>query len=192
MDRTSPPWRVALRTGDTGPAGEALVDVLVAQHLEVRALFRAAARADVEQRDAAYAALVRYLALHVAAEWVALTPPGRAGPVPPPGAQVERRDLTIAVQRMDDLGTGCPTFRAQLAELAAVADRHVLASETDRVPRFVATHADEDLQRAVDALQAADALAREGAPDRVACEPASFEQQVRAARTELAARLRGR
>ena len=97
-----------------------------------------------------------------------------------------------AVQRMDDLGTGCPTFRVQLAELAAVADRHVLASETDRVPRFVATHADEDLQRAVDALHAADALAREGAPDRVACEPTSFEQQVRAARTELAARLRGR
>ena len=192
MDRMSPPWRVALPSGDTGPAGEALVDVLVAQHVEARALFRAAARADVGERDAAYAALVRYLALHVAAEWAALNPPGQGGPVPPPGAQADHRDLTIAVQRMDDLGTRCPTFRVQLAELAAMADRHVLASETDRVPRFVATHADEDLQRAVDALQAAEALAREGAPDRAARVPASFEQQVRAARRELAARIRGR
>lgn len=128
-----------------------LIAVVVLQHDRLRSLFRDAAHADPSQRDAACERLVGYLALHAAAEREALCPPGDR-----PGDDVlrrradEDRALDEAVERLGDLGTSCRSYRVQLALLAAAAVRHVHASEAEEIPRFVVSHEDAELARAVD------------------------------------------
>ncbi len=163
------------------------MDAVVDQHARLRTLLQAAARAPEADRDVACEAALRHLAVHVVAEAVALH--GARGS---PRARQEVQALTGAVERLDDLGTRCPTYRVQLGLVAAEVARHVRAGETEVLPRFVAARDDEEIVRAVEVLRDAEQLTADDAPDALVPVDAGFAHQLRAARTALLAALSGR
>ncbi len=163
-------------------AARALVDAVVEQHARLRTLLQAAARAPEADRDDALATASRLLAVHLAAEAVALE--GSRGS---PRTRREAQALSGAIERLDDLGTACPTYRVQLGLVAAEVARHVRAGEAEVLPRFVATRDDEEVARAAELLREVEPLAADRSPEALVPVDAGFAHQLRAARTALLA-----
>lgn len=173
--------------GRAGAAADALVDAVVDQHAGLRTLLQAAARAPEEDRDAACATALRHLAVHVVAEAVALDEVRGS-----PRTRQEAGALTAAVERLDDLGTGGPTYPVRLGLVAAEVARHVRVGELEVLPRFVATRDEQEVHRAVEVLRDAEGLVADRAPDALVPPGAGFAHQLRAARQALLAGLPGR
>lgn len=166
---------------------EALVHAVVDAHLRIRDLVRGLAHAKAGGRVEPGARLIGRLAVHLAAERVALDPPGS----PYSAALVEHeRALTEAVERLDDLGPDGRSFAVPLGLLADALVRHVDAVERDVLPRFAASHDDADLRRAVEVLgmvDAVDAAEASSAPRELV----GFGHRLRELRTLFEEALRG-
>ncbi|NHA66494.1 hypothetical protein [Phycicoccus flavus] len=161
-----------------------VAEVVADQHARIRDLFHEAAHAPVEHREAACSRLVRYLAVHEAAEHEALHP-DRGALLPDPGDDGVR-ELGHRAERLEDLGPRCESWSVQLGLLAAAVDHHVVRGEADEVPRFVALAAEADLDRAVRTLRRADDLVADVGPAADVPASGSFAGQLRAARRAVA------
>ncbi|MGG5258295.1 hypothetical protein [Phycicoccus avicenniae] len=152
-----------------------LVGALVDQHAQLRDLLRAAARARAGQRAEAVERLLRVVAVHVAAERVALTPPGESTSGRP------EQDLVTAVELLEDLGAHGATSTVRLGVVAAALVRHARHGEEETVPRYVATHDEFDIRWAATALGSVPDLVAEVGPAAAVPVGVSFRQQLRAA-----------
>lgn len=160
-----------------------LVGVVVTQHRRLREMVAELARAAPEDRDVALQRLLRHLAVHLAAERVALATVGVVGAAD----AVEEHEIVDGAERLDDLGTGCPSFTVQLGLLAAGMVHHETRSEREVVPRFVTTHEAADLDRAEQLLLGCDDLAVLG---EEAPAGTGFGRMLRDARTAVNERAR--
>jgi hemerythrin HHE cation binding domain-containing protein len=166
---------------------DTLVDAVLDQHARMRELVRAVAHAGPEEREVALDRLLRFVAVHAAAERVAFSPPGDEPASDVAGAD---RDLLQAVERVDDLGTDSRSFTVQLGLVAAALVRHSRAGEEEALPRFAATHDEFDLRRATAALGAVDPLVGDVGSAAAVPHGAGFGHQLRAARAAVLDGLR--
>lgn len=169
-------------------AQDVLVDVLVDQHTRIRELARGVARVGPDARPDALDRLVRLVAVHCAAERVALAPPGE----PPPETPPADRDLVTALEGLDDVGAQRPASTVHLGLVAAALVRHAASGERDAVPRFVATHDDFDIRWAATALETVDALVADEGSAAAVPVGAGFRHQLRAAQDAVTEALRHR
>ncbi|QIM21888.1 hypothetical protein G7075_13395 [Phycicoccus sp. HDW14] len=167
-------------------AQDALVRALVDQHVRIRELTRGLVRAGPDARPDALDRLVRLVAVHCAAERVALAPPGE----PPPENSPVDRDLVTALEGLDDVGAERPSSTVHVGLVAAALVRHAAAGERDTVPRFVATHDQFDIRWAATALEAVDALVADDGPTAAVPVEAGFRHQLRAAQDAVTEALR--
>ncbi|MBT9273692.1 hypothetical protein KMZ32_06355 [Phycicoccus sp. MAQZ13P-2] len=112
--------------------------------------------------------LLRHLAVHLAAERIALATDG--------GATHAAKDHEIVegAEHLDDLGTGCPFFAVQLGLLPA-GMLHETRSERETGPRFVTTHEAADLDHVEQLLHGCD----DRVGDAVAPAPGAVFGQLR-------------
>ncbi|MBM6398791.1 hemerythrin domain-containing protein [Phycicoccus sonneratiae] len=169
-------------------AEDVLLDALVDQHARIRDLARAAVAAPPAARADACARLARYVAVHAAAERVALNPPGHDTA----GAARAEAALVATIERLDDLGAHRGSSTVQLGLLADVLVRHTRAGEDEAVPRFVAARDDFDLRWAATALDAVEDLVAETGPTAEVPDAAGVRHQLRAAREAVLRRVRHR
>ncbi|MBT9257452.1 hypothetical protein KMZ32_16470 [Phycicoccus sp. MAQZ13P-2] len=160
-----------------------LAGVVATQHRRLREMVADVARAAPGARDAALHRLLRHLAVHLAAERVALAADGVAGA----GDAVEEHEIVEGAERLDDLGTDCPSFAVQLGLLAAGMVHHETRSEREVVPRFVTAQEAGDLDRAEQLLLRCDDIA---VLDEDALPGVGFGHMLRDARAAVNERAR--
>jgi hypothetical protein len=141
--------------------------LLSRQHDRMRELLRRATTCDVAERAERVAELIRFLAAHDGAVLVATRPRGEE-PTGHGPRLVSDPEVGEVLELVDDLGPSSEGFVRRLAALGPVLERHVRLEEEDEMPRFLATHVDEDGDRALGVLRTVDELASEDGPVRAA------------------------
>jgi hypothetical protein len=114
------------------------VDVLLAQHEQIRELFGQVTAADGARRRELFADLVRLLAVHEAAEEELVHPIARKGGVVPELVVQARLDEERQAKRdlaeLYDLGTDHPHFAAGLERLRSLVLEHAQREEREEFP----------------------------------------------------------
>ncbi|WP_426514140.1 hemerythrin domain-containing protein [Dactylosporangium sp. McL0621] len=138
-----------------------VVDVLLAQHSDIKALFNQVATAQGEQKRERFQELVRLLTIHESAEEQVVHPAARQA-LGDDGHRVvdtrleEEREAMRALAELDDLGVGHPGFDDRLAALAADIFEHAAHEEAEEFTRLRATVGSEELQRMTAVFEAAE------------------------------------
>jgi len=140
-----------------------LVDVLLQQHTQVRELLIAVAERQGAGRDTAFAALVRLLAVHEAAEEQVLHPIARVrlpdGDTIADARIQEEEESKRLLQELERMGTGHDDFDSRFARLRELVIQHASNEEHQEFPG-VREHYDERERSLLGAaLKAAEALA---------------------------------
>lgn len=140
-----------------------IVDVLLVQHNEIKALFNSVAAARGAQKEELFHDLVRLLAVHESAEEQIVHPAARNA-LQDGDAVVEQRlheeaDAKQALSDLYDLGVDHPEFDARLAVLAESVVAHATHEENEEFIHLRQHLQPEKLQRMAGAFQAAEKVA---------------------------------
>jgi hemerythrin superfamily protein len=138
-----------------------VVDVLLAQHSAIKALFNQVATAEGEQKRERFQDLVRLLTIHESAEEQVVHPAARRA-LGDDGHRVvdtrleEETRAMRALAELADLGVGHPGFDDRLAALAAEIVEHAAHEEAEEFTRLRATVGAEELQLMTAVFEAAE------------------------------------
>lgn len=150
-------------TTTTMTTDDEVLALLSRQHGRMQELLRRATTCEVASRDEVVGELVRFLAAHDGALLVATRPVGEEQ-----GGTGSRlvADPAVAevLELVDDLGPSSEGFVRRLSLLGPALERHARHEEEVEVPHFLATHVDEDRERALGILRTVDELAAEDGP----------------------------
>jgi hemerythrin superfamily protein len=137
-----------------------VVDVLLAQHSAIQALFNQVATAQGDRKRERFHDLVRLLTIHESAEEQVVHPAARRA-LGEDGHRVvdARREEEAAARRalseLSDLGVEHPGFDERLAMLAGDVAEHAAHEEAEEFTRLRATVEPEALQRMTSLVEAA-------------------------------------
>jgi hemerythrin superfamily protein len=140
-----------------------VVDLLIQQHVEIRRLFGEVRDASAEQRPEAFERLVRFLAVHEAAEEEVVHPEARqvlakdAGVVE--ALLAEENDAKQMLSELERAEVGSLDFDAKFAMLERAVLAHADREETEELPALRAEHDELRLQAIGVAVKAAEAMA---------------------------------
>jgi hemerythrin superfamily protein len=140
-----------------------VIDLILLQHAEIRALFNRIAMARGEQKRELFHDLVRLLAVHEAAEEEIVHPAARKA-LTDGDAVIEHRleeenEAKRALSELYELGVEHPQFDTRLALLADAVIRHAEREEREEFPHLRERLPDERLQRMAGVFQAAETVA---------------------------------
>ncbi len=147
----------------TTTADQDVVELLLAQHTEIKGLFQQVAAAQGKRKADLFEDLVRLLAVHESAEEEVVHPAARrrakAGDAVVDGRLREEDQAKRDLADLYDLGVDHPQFDAKLATLAAAVVAHAEHEEHEEFP-YLRQNLDADARRKMaGALKAAEATA---------------------------------
>jgi hemerythrin superfamily protein len=141
-----------------------VVDVLMEQHQQIKALFDRIATAQGEQKQELFHDLVRLLAVHESAEETIVHPAARDA-IGEGGDRVvdarlrEESAAKQALSDLHDLGVEHPEFDARMAEFAQDVVEHATHEEQEEFARLRANTDPDKLHRMVAVFEAAEQVA---------------------------------
>ncbi|MFC5754830.1 hemerythrin domain-containing protein [Actinomadura rugatobispora] len=140
-----------------------VVDLLLRQHMEIRALFGEVAAARGDARAAAFDRLRRMLAVHETAEEEVVHPYARrlmdgGGPMVDARLEEENRGKTILAELVD-IGPGGKGFGPRFEELRTAVLEHARREEEEEFPRIRELATAEERRGMAAAVKAAQVLA---------------------------------
>jgi len=130
------------------PDGGDIIDTLLDQHRQARALFADASAADGQDKVEAFATLVEFLARHEHAEQELVHP--LLSEIDADGAEARLHEETTADRAVASLisrGVAAPGFDAGLVELERMVTEHASREETEEFPLLRARVPADRLQR---------------------------------------------
>lgn len=140
-----------------------VIDLLLAQHREIKHLFAAVAQAQGDEKRDLFNDLVRLLAVHESAEEQVVHPTARGkiegGESIVDARLAEESDAKQALADLYDLGVDHPDFDAQLQMLAEEVIRHATAEETEEFVALRAMLSPAELTRMAGVVEAAESVA---------------------------------
>ncbi len=147
----------------TTTADQDVVELLLAQHTEIKGLFQQVAAAQGKRKADLFEDLVRLLAVHESSEEEVVHPAARrrakAGDAVVDGRLREEDQAKRDLADLYDLGVDHPQFDAKLATLAAAVVAHAEHEEHEEFP-YLRQNLDADARRKMaGALKAAEATA---------------------------------
>jgi hypothetical protein len=141
---------------------ESVVDLLLAQHARIRAMFAAVESADSSQRHQRFAELRRFLAVHETAEEMVVHPRVQHlhGGKDVVGARLqEEHDAKILLKQLDGMDVNDPLFPVQLETLRSAVLTHAESEEREELPLLSADTDVKTLAQMAAAVKAAEAMA---------------------------------
>jgi hypothetical protein len=140
-----------------------VVDLLLDQHNQIKALFARVAGAEGTDKRDAFEDLVRLLAVHESAEEEVVHPQARkvieGGEQVVQGRLNEENEAKHVLVELYDLGADHPEFDGKLAALADAVLSHATHEETDEFPALRENLTPERLRRMAGAVRLAEAMA---------------------------------
>ncbi|MDG4824060.1 hemerythrin domain-containing protein [Asanoa sp. WMMD1127] len=138
-----------------------VVDLLRAQHDEIRALFTLVRSSTGDRKREAFQELVRLLAVHESAEEQVVHPAARGdGDDAVVDARLrEEAEAKQVLADLYDLGVEHPKFDIRFADFEDGVLSHALNEERDEFPALRRRHSPEKLRRMAEAVEAAEAIA---------------------------------
>jgi hemerythrin superfamily protein len=137
-----------------------VIELLLSQHQQIRALFARVSQSTGEQKRDAFQELTRLLAVHESAEEQVVHPAARhdAGDATVEARLQEENDAKRALSELYDLGVDAPGFDERFAAFEAAVLSHALHEEQEEFP-LLRTKTDPDaLVRMAGAVRAAEAV----------------------------------
>ncbi|CAM3682967.1 hemerythrin domain-containing protein [Tsukamurella ocularis] len=139
------------------------IDELAFQHQRILQLFDRVLASDAEDRDEAFLALRRLLAVHEAAEEIIVHPKARAA-IAAGGTVVEERlDEERAAKQLlaelEDMNLHSGEFEAKIEALRAAVERHAEREEREEFVALRNEIDDDEAARMADAVQAIESIA---------------------------------
>lgn len=137
-----------------------VVDLLLSQHNEVKALFARVKSSTGDQKRDAFQDLVRLLAVHESAEEQVVHPAARhdAGDSVVDARLHEENEAKHVLSDLYDLGTGNPEFDARFAEFEQAVLAHAAHEEQEEFPQLRRNTDPGRLRRMAGAVRAAEAV----------------------------------
>ncbi|GAA0371602.1 hemerythrin domain-containing protein [Microbispora corallina] len=137
-----------------------VVDLLLAQHNEIKAMFAEVAGARGDRRRELFHDLVRLLAVHESAEEQVVHPAARskAGDEIVEARLNEENEAKHALSDLYDLGVEHPEFDVRLAALEKAVLDHATHEELEEFPRLRQETSPDRLRRMAGAVRAAEAV----------------------------------
>jgi hemerythrin superfamily protein len=147
-------------THETGRQ-ETVIDLLVAQHEEIKSLFRAVGTATGPRKQELFHDLVRLLAVHESAEEEVVHPAARdtAGDSVVQARLDEEDKAKKVLAELYDLGVDADGFDAKLNALAVDVIAHAEHEEHEEFVTLRQRNSDEQLRKMAGAVRAAEAIA---------------------------------
>ncbi|GAA4410098.1 hemerythrin domain-containing protein [Actinokineospora soli] len=139
-----------------------VVELLIAQHMEIRDLFAEVQKASGAERADAFARLVRLLAVHETAEEVVVHPAARSldgGADIVADRLAEEREAKELLSRLEDLGPDHPAFPDELELLRGMVLEHAHHEEAYEFRYLLAHHDPERLEAMAGLVRAAERAA---------------------------------
>ncbi|GAA3392457.1 hemerythrin domain-containing protein [Cryptosporangium minutisporangium] len=138
-----------------------VVDLLLDQHQQIKALFAQVKAADGDAKRDAFRQLVRLLAVHEAAEEQVVHPAARdgAGEAVVAARLHEESDAKKVLSDLHDLGTDAPDFDVRFAAFERAVLQHAAHEEQEEFPELRRTTDAARLRRMTGAVKAAEAVA---------------------------------
>ncbi|WP_432843517.1 hemerythrin domain-containing protein [Dactylosporangium sp. CA-092794] len=138
-----------------------VIDLLLAQHNQVKALFAEVKGARGDARRDAFQRLVRLLAVHESAEEQVVHPVARndAGDAVVDARLQEESEAKHALSELYDLGVDAPEFDTKFARLERDVLAHATHEERDEFPQLRSHEDPERLRRMTGAVRAAESVA---------------------------------
>ncbi|WP_213451789.1 hemerythrin domain-containing protein [Rhizomonospora bruguierae] len=140
---------------------EDVVDLLLAQHSQIKAMFSELATAQGPHRRELFEDLVRLLAVHESAEELVVHPAARkeAGDAVVQARLTEEDEAKRALADLYDLGVDHPEFNTRLNTLSEAVVTHASKEEAEEFSRLRANVPQERLMRMADAVRTAERMA---------------------------------
>lgn len=143
--------------------GQDVVDLLLAQHMEVRRLFSAMEQATGDSRRDAFECLVRLLAAHETAEEEVVYPAVRQtvddGDQLADARTAEESEAKTALADLEQRGVDDPEFDAKLGPARQLILTHAENEEREVFPKLRASNSPDQLQSMATGVRAAESLA---------------------------------
>lgn len=138
-----------------------VVDLLLAQHGQIKTMFAELGTARGERKRELFEDLVRLLAVHESAEELVVHPAARreAGDAVVRARLTEEDEAKHALAELYDLGVDHPEFDGRLATLAGAVISHASHEEAEEFSRLRANVPVERLMRMADAVRMAESMA---------------------------------
>jgi len=137
-----------------------VVDLLISQHNDIKALFARVKSAQGEQKRQAFQDLVRLLAVHESAEEQVVHPAARRSADTVVEARLrEESEAKKVLTELYELGPDAAGFDARFAAFEQAVLAHAQHEEQEEFPQLRRTSEGETLQRMVGAVRAAEAVA---------------------------------
>lgn len=147
----------------TQQAERNVIDLLQAQHSEIKRLFAAVTQASGTEKEGLFRDLVRLLAVHESAEEQVVHPTARRtiedGDDIVDARLAEESEAKQALADLYDMGVDHPDFDTRLQALADDVIRHATAEETEEFSRMRETMSEYELSRMAGVVEAAEAVA---------------------------------
>lgn len=151
-----------MSTDSTG-AGIDVVDLLKAQHAQIRGLFAAVESAPASGKQVAFDELRRFLAVHETAEEMVVHPAverhGATAKSVVDARLHEEHDAKEVLSGLDGMKADDPTFDAQLAALKAMVVKHASNEESEEFPLLRQHGNEKELRDMALAVEAAEKIA---------------------------------
>lgn len=145
------------------PKDQDVVELLIAQHKEIKRLFSKVAKASGDEKRQLFEELVRLLAVHETAEEEVVHPTARGkiknGDEVVEGRLQEEDEAKHALAELYDMGVDHQDFDSRLAMLATSVIEHATNEEKMEFPQLRKSVDGNDLRKMADAVRAAEALA---------------------------------
>jgi hemerythrin superfamily protein len=138
-----------------------VIELLLQQHDEIKALFAQVKSARGDARQEAFQALVRLLAVHESAEEQVVHPAARhdVGDAVVDARLQEESEAKHVLSDLYDLGVDSPEFPAKFAEFEQAVLAHATHEEQEEFPQLRHSTEPDKLRRMAGAVRAAEALA---------------------------------
>jgi hemerythrin superfamily protein len=150
-------------TGNAGSQDRDVVDLLHAQHDEVRSLFTELASAAGDDRKGPFDRLVNLLAVHETAEEMVVYPAVRSSGPDGEGLAdartAEESEAKNALSHLEKLGVADPDFAPRLQQLQQMVETHAQNEEREIFPLLRQTQSPEQLAKMAESLEAAERVA---------------------------------
>ena len=140
-----------------------VVDLLLAQHDEVRALFGQMASGGGRERKGSFDRLVNLLAVHETAEEMVVYPAVRAsgpdGDALADARTAEESEAKDALSELEKIGVESPDFDTKFDAFQHMVDTHARNEEREIFPLLRQSQTPEQLQKMAKAVEAAERIA---------------------------------
>lgn len=137
-----------------------VIELLLAQHQQIKALFTRVRQTTGEDREQAFQELVRLLAVHESAEEQVVHPAARddAGDTVVDSRLAEENEAKRALAELYDLGVNAPGFDERFTAFEAAVLSHALHEEQEEFPLLRTKTDPAKLVRMAGAVRAAEAV----------------------------------